>query len=209
MIERDKEIRRWIDDNPKLVFTANVIADLIISNNGENQNSKSCYCIASRRLLTLANKKNLIGCKKLGVGLPNLYYSLDTGLPKQWQHQLVIAQFLGKLSVNRIKIIDFKLEQCFSKVRTDLVVDIEYNGARYTILVEVDRQGKSYNVQGYANLIQEIKSGVIKFHYPVVLVSIAERLTKSEDCKPLFIQLEDDKIESIQPLLWTLQGIKR
>lgn len=202
LIARDRQIVDLIQSHPNLCFSIQSIGDLVIDSSIE----KTRYTVGARRLLKL-EKEGYIKCKRFKIteGIPNLYYS--NTLTKQYEHNLIISRFLGKLQTQGFNVLDFKAEVPKTDyIRIDCVANVEYYGKKYTLLIEVDRS-KRFNVKGYERLITEVRSGTVSFDFPLLVVSIATHRTESTDViKPVNVDINE---LSIEPIKWILGGIKK
>ena len=145
LTNRDKQFIKFMSET-NLVFTNQQIGNIFY----KGGNEKSSYMIANRRLRKLY-KDGYIKKIKGNIGEKDIYYHKKK--PKEIKHKLIMSEFISKLSLNGVKILEVYTEfQGFKndyKIIPDLFLIVEYYEHKYIFIVEVDITKEFSNIDKY------------------------------------------------------------
>lgn len=199
LTNRDKQFIKFMSET-NLVFTNQQIGNIFY----KGGNEKSSYMIANRRLRKLY-KDGYIKKIKGNIGEKDIYYHKKK--PKEINHKLVMSEFISKLSLNGVKILEVYTEfQGFKndyKIIPDLFLIVEYYEHKYIFIVEVDITKEFSNIDKYNILVDDARKRKCKdIIYPFLIISICDKKPiKTGLCNPFNIKTD---MSDFSRLLWAI-----
>ena len=199
LTNRDKQFIKFMSET-NLVFTNQQIGNIFY----KGGNEKSSYMIANRRLRKLY-KDGYIKKIKGNIGEKDIYYHKKK--PKEIKHKLIMSEFISKLSLNGVKILEVYTEfQGFKndyKIIPDLFLIVEYYERKYIFIVEVDITKEFSNTDKYNILVDDARKRKCKdIIYPFLIISICDKKPiKTGSCNPFNIKTD---MSDFSRLLWAI-----
>ena len=188
LTERDKKFYDFLVST-RLPMTITDVAKMFYPSVSNNE--RSSIVVAQRRCRALV-KMDYIECSKRNFGESNYYYVGVAPAQRTVRHKLTMSSVIAKIATSGFEILEIEPEYSFSDygIVSDLYMTCKYANKPFIAIVEVDLT-KDLN-PNYKALIEAIRSGKLKFKYPVYFLSVSDFKIKDDFLKKYFINVKTD-----------------